>query len=173
MPARVERAVIRLLRPVVWPPPVSWPNFTAIGARAAGRRQQRQQRRPAARAGDVNLAACRCGSTMSKFTVEGDPVGRHRRCGDERPGALQPLLLGIEGDEDQRVRVRRCHAALGHGQQHRHARGVVVGAVIGLPVADAEVIVVRRHDDHRHVAATARARGDEVGAVHGRAGLGS
>jgi hypothetical protein len=61
--------------------------------------------------------------------------------------AAQALLLGVEGDDQQRVPRRMRLEVRGHGQQRRDARGIVVRAEIRLAAAHAEVVVMRGHQD--------------------------
>ena len=73
---------------------------------------------------------------------------RHRRYVGEGLRAHEPLLLGVEGGQDHGVRGRVLAQLLGQREQRRHAGGVVVGAVVDLPGADAEVVVVGRDEEH-------------------------
>ena len=105
MPAVWNGPVVRLHRPVV----LAAAGVVAElhGDRRSRRRrlQQRQQRRPAAGTGDVDLPLVAAAHHV-EVDVQRDPVPGDRRRGDERLRALQPLLLGVERRQHQRVRRR-------------------------------------------------------------------
>ena len=105
MPAAWNGPVVRLHRPVV----LAAAGVVAElhGDRRPRRRrlQQRQQRRPAAGTGDVDLPLVAAAHHV-EVDVQRDPVPGDRRRGDERLRALQPLLLGVERGQHQRVRRR-------------------------------------------------------------------
>ncbi len=116
----------------------------------------------------MKMLTCVAPADHVEVDIERQPAGRHRRRAHEGAGALEARLLGVEEGQEQRVLEWRRHTARGHVQQHRHSGGVVVGAVVGLAVADAQVVVVSGHDDRWGVGTPPLAAGHDVGAGHGR-----
>src|SRR5205814_2701802 len=102
----------------------------------------------------VELAAVAVADHV-EVDVEGHVALLRLKLFDERARADESDLFGVERGEDHRVVGPFAAEVRGQLQQRGDARSVVVSAVVNLPAAYAEVVVVRRDDDEAFGVASA------------------
>ena len=99
----------------------------------------------------IKLSGMRAANHI-KIEIKRDPRQRHWRVLHKRVRAEQAFFLCIEGGKNDVVLRRSGLKMLRNRRQSRHARGIIVGAIVDLTVLDAQMVIMRGQYEDRPLA---------------------